>query len=774
MVRYNIGTTEEVIVKHSYSASLSRSQGRLGYSIIFRHPVRRDATTGRPGIRVRRGLGTRDKAEAEQLRDELNQLLSDPKYRTPEARAEAKRRFDPRVVEIYFDKMTPKKYDFRALRDSVIPLPAREGDGYRHVLFLGTTGAGKTTLVRQLIGTHPSRERFPSTSATRATIHDTEIILDDGPWRAVVTFVSRNDAREHLNECIVEAVGAVIRGDDDATVLRYLLNHVDQRFRLSYVLGKGPETTSSFADFDDEDEEPEEDGSLSPDEKDGVIDLAATNEVLARSVARLCDLANHLGGRRDRLRTELLDEDADEEDKRAFEELFEEELDSLLPDDAILLDIAEALMAEIEKRFDLLPPGTVTKTRTGWPLTWRGDWPVEKRSDFISSVSRFSSNYPPLYGRLLTPLVNGVRVAGPFCPKWKDVPTPKLVLFDVEGLGHTASTSSSVSTGISRIIKASDAVLLVDNAAQPMQAAAIAAMRELITTGNGRKLVLVFTHFDAVQGDNLPNDKAKAQLVVSAVENALSAIGEDLGPAAKRVLRTRLREARIFLADLQKPLSGLSTRTIRQLGTLLTAIDQVIGRPQLAVARPVYDRRRLTRAIRDAANAFHGRWRGLLGLESRPEFPTKEHWARVKALNRRLAILDEDEYGWLKPVADLRKELQQRIYRLIQHPLRWEGPEASEQEKQSKYDALTESLGDRLVELSTRRVKSDQIMVWQRAYWKRGTGSTFVRARMIGNDIYEAAAPVPGVTPLPDRNQFLREVVAEVEAAAEEVDARFL
>jgi hypothetical protein len=138
-----------------------------------------------------------------------------------------------------------------------------------------------------------------------------------------------------------------------------------------------------------------------------------------------------------------------------------------LPDDAILLDIAEALMAEIEKRFDLLPPGIVTKTRQGWPLTWKGEWPVEKRREFITSISRFSSNYAPLYGRLLTPLVNGVRVAGPFSPKWKDGQTPKLVLFDGEGLGHTPKSSSSVSTGVSRLIEAADAVLLVDNAAQP-------------------------------------------------------------------------------------------------------------------------------------------------------------------------------------------------------------------------------------------------------------------------------------------------------------------
>ncbi len=53
-----------------------------------------------------------------------------------------------------------------------------------------------------------------------------------------------------------------------------------------------------------------------------------------------------------------------------------------------------------------------------------------------------------------------------------------------------------------------------------------------------------------------------------------------------------------------------------------------------------------------------------------------------------------------------------------------------------------------------------------------GRGSTFVRAGIIGDDIYEPAAPVPDVTPSPDRNLFLREVVDDVETVAKELGAR--
>src|SRR5947207_14008871 len=100
------------MLKRSYHASLSQSQGRSGYSVIFRHPVRLDDATGKPGVRVRRGLGTRDKADAERLCSHLNELLADPRYYDPAARAEAERRFDPLIVEIFFHKLIAEQLDF--------------------------------------------------------------------------------------------------------------------------------------------------------------------------------------------------------------------------------------------------------------------------------------------------------------------------------------------------------------------------------------------------------------------------------------------------------------------------------------------------------------------------------------------------------------------------------------------------------------------------------------------------------------------------------------
>jgi ABC-type cobalamin transport system, ATPase component len=53
-----------------------------------------------------------------------------------------------------FDGELSLQQDFIAQRENILPFPT-PADGYTRVQLLGTTGAGKTTLVRRLIGTDP-------------------------------------------------------------------------------------------------------------------------------------------------------------------------------------------------------------------------------------------------------------------------------------------------------------------------------------------------------------------------------------------------------------------------------------------------------------------------------------------------------------------------------------------------------------------------------------------------------------------------------------------
>lgn len=741
-----------------YTASLSRTQGRSTWAIIFRHPKRIDPTTGKAGLRVRQSLKTDNEQEAVKLRDDMNVLLSSPHLWDLGAREQAFGVLDPRVVDIFYYKLEGGETDFLGLRETALALPSAQSSEYRRALLLGTTGAGKTTLLRQIIGTDPARERFPSTSTAKTTVHETEIVLSEGAFRAVVTFFPMEDVREHLKECASAAVLAAYRGEAEGEQMRRLLTHVNQRFRFSYVLGNGP--VKEVSDFDDE--------PVVGDESDSSDLLQRTNKVLVQALAALKDIAIRHG---DGLRKEL--NATDEKDQRVIDELFEEELDNRTRDDEAFQQVVDALMDEIEERFALLAEGKLQKTKVGWPLSW--SWETEDRDAFIRTLARFSSNYAPLFGTLLTPLVNGVRVAGPFKPTWSN-DVPKLALLDGEGLGHTPRSMSTISTTLAKRIEMVDAVILVDNATQPMLAAPVAAMKELVSSGSAPKLIFAFTHFDQVEGDNLPTPTARVHHVLASAENVLTSIGEDLGPFAERALRARLTSTRVFLSSIDAKLDGASAdglRTIKQINKLLEMVDGVVARPKPADSRQAYDRMNLVLAVERAAETFRNAWRPRLGLTVKQGIE-KEHWTRVKALSRRLATGIDDEYDSLRPVADLKQQLQQRLYVLLQNPISWDGPEPSDDDKQHLYDAIAEELSRKLIELTSRRVRTERLPEWRSAFDESGPRSTFRRAELIAGQIYDRAAPIPDVTPSPDRNVFLQEVAEATRQAAEFVGAKLL
>ena len=743
-----------------YIATKSRNAGRESWSVIFRHPARLDVSTGKPGRRVRRGLGTGNEAEANRFIDQLNEILRTEELWEPAARATAVGRFDPRVIDIFYDGLEATRTDFAALRQSIVPLPSAS-NGYRTVLLLGTTGAGKTTVVRQLLGTDPETERFPSTSTAKTTVADTELIITgERAYRAVVTFTPRDEVIDYLTENVSAAALAAFRGRKDDEVTRRILDHVNQRFRFSYVLGRG-----SAADDDDDivdDEIGGEFGGIDPDDY-GRVDLAMTAQVVADAVAAVKTVVERHAN------AVISDFEGLDEDERVLAELIEETLDTELRQSEEFHGIVDSLVDEIEKRFTTLEIGDLKRNRQGWPTMW--SWESEDRAAFIKVVTRFSSNYAPLFGRLLTPLVNGIRVSGPFEPAWAGDPV-RLVLVDGEGLGHSPKSVATLSTHVATQLEQVDAVLLVDNAKQPMQAAPVAALKSIAVSGNAMKLHLVFTHFDQVSGANLPTFSSREEHVLASVENVLKAIGDELGPAAERILRRRVDEARFFVGGIHETLDSkkkTDARAIRQFEALLGLLAHPESAALSGPSRPVFDRMNLSLAVTEAAKAFHIRWRGLLGLDMNPDAP-KEHWTRVKALTRRLAEGWTDQYDSLQPVADLRNQLQVQLYLMVQRPVRWEGGEPDDDEKQAIIDTMSNAITNKLIELTRRRLAEDVRLGWQEAYAQHGRGSSFTRARIIAADVYDRGAPIPTVSASPDQNRFLKDVASLVAEVAQQLD----
>ncbi len=731
------------------------SKGRSGWCVIFRHPVVRTAD-GREKKRVRRGLGTRDEAEAASLVDQLNEILGSPEWWSPTARERAEVRFSPKVVGAFFDDLAPEPTDAWDSRDQVIPLPDAS-EGYARLLMIGTTGAGKTTVVRQLLGTDPETERFPSTSAAKTTICDIEIVLRPGEFQAVVAFMPKDQVRQYISDCVSAAVSRHIQSAGRAEVARRFLEHTDQQFRLSYVLGtpaRAPDTADDLMDDDDETASVIADQRLMTDDERDAVSVRV--EGFLDAIQSLGDMiASEVEKQLGSKISELAAKDVD-----AFEELVEEEL---LKHDQFLA-LVDAILDEVEERFDHLQHGEIDRWRDGWPRLWQ--WTRRNRAEFIAEVNRFSSNYAPNFGRLLTPLVEGIRVAGPFSPPWRTGEAPRVVIMDGRGIGHTADSSSSVSTTITRRYQLADAILLVDNAAQPMQAAPCAVLRSLAASGHESKLILCMTHFDSMTADNLPDTAAKKSHVLSSIDNAIYATGKSLGRDAEHALRRLLPERVAFLSNIQKKLGTGAKLTISELCRMLALVEASITPPPPVEYSPVYDVANLVLAIQRATQEFHDAWHGVLGMGSRSGIAA-EHWARIKALTRHIGLLHRDEYNTLRPVADLIRVLQNAISQYLATPDHWAPsapPDSADDKRIQAIDGIKKQVFQRLHDLSTRRLLEERLSGWREAYHEhRGPGSTRTRARDIVT-LYESAAPIPNEMPARDANEFLmeiRELVAE-------------
>jgi hypothetical protein len=734
--------------------------GRHSWSIVFRHPVRKDPT-GKVGLRIRRGLGTTDENEAQRLVDQMNEILSDSSLWDLSAKPLALLRYDEKIVAAFYDYLEPKNTDYYSLREAHLPLPGAD-QGYAKVLLVGSTGAGKTTLLRQFIGSDPKKDRFPSTSPNKTTVSDIEVICSPGDYEVIVTFFELREIRLHVEDCVMAAVLAKVNGMDDNTVSMRLLEHSEQRFRFFYVLG------DPNLDLDDEEEEDEAQELYVNEHRVTTEERSRFLAVIKGFLAQVNELASISTKVKEQLVKELnINPDSlDSEDKTAFEEIFDEELRQKKEFHALVDEILD----EMAERFKLLKDGELEYDGDQWPLTWK--YCTKDRTTFIENVRRLSSNYAPQFGKLLTPLVQGIRVKGPFMPNWYNV-VPRLVLIDGQGIGHTVSSASSLPSQTSRKFDACDAIILVDSAKQPMQTAALSVIKELVASGHISKLRICFTHLDELKGDNLPTRKSRINHVGASLNQVVSHIRETLGYEVAVNLDLLLSERSYYLANLDQVMQEKDKHTLEQLKDLIATLETSIFVEKISEAIPFYDEANLIIAVQNATKRFHDIWRGRFGKASSSNEPA-EHWTRLKALSRRLALnYDNGEYENLRPVSELKNRLMEHIRIYLNQPVRWVPGNVSDDEKKNAVDRIAREIHTKLFDLTTQRLWTDRLTSWNNAFNLSGRGSAHRRIEHM-EKIFDQAAPIPGEAATTQSHEYLLGIRQLVKTAITLKGGRFV
>ena len=122
---------------------------------------------------------------------------------------------------------------FQQIQDTLGQLP-----NYPKIYLLGSTGAGKTSIVRAILDT--ASDAFPSTLQTRTTVAPTEYVISSNkPFKSTFIFKEKDDVENSLIEIIVTAIEkALSLNDDESSVISYLEETADERFRLKYLLSE--------------------------------------------------------------------------------------------------------------------------------------------------------------------------------------------------------------------------------------------------------------------------------------------------------------------------------------------------------------------------------------------------------------------------------------------------------------------------------------------------------------------------------------------------------
>lgn len=736
-----------------YEARTSENKGKGTLSIIFEHPIKTDPKTKR-GVSVRRGLGTSSEIEAQKLVDQMNGILSDPMMWSIDKKQIAQDKYSNIVVDAFYDFLETEVFDHVQILNEVLPFPTRK-DGYGKAILMGHTGAGKTSVLRCIMGTQ--KDKFPTTATGRTTTCTMEVILSDTEeYELVVTFMTRELLMLYVKECVQNAVVFCVERKNEvrkSDVVEKLLTHKELTVRLSYILGHPSMIGEEDDEFADENEKiinDSEETSVELDQQEVKELVSKINENVESIIAISKEF----------LETGINLDKSDEEGD------YEISLEMFLEKNNKYNDVIDDMVEDVQEKFTILTDGNVIAENRGWVNAWY--FKTTDREKFINVAKRFSSNNKAQWGALLTPIVQFVRLKGDFKPSFADE-TPKLILVDGLGLGHK-TTSTSIPTEITSRFQEIDSIILVDNATSPVMDNPKVAIRTIIQSGNTNKLLTCFTHMDELVGDNLKTGKDKVTHVKCSLDEYLTKLKEQVPPIITESGKTDILESCFYMWNLDKDIKRSTQNQFEKLFAEIGSLASKNTRKEEVELH--YDMVLLYSYLQEATKVFRTNWKQILGIPYKSS--ESEHWARIKALSRRLYEYGMDHYNYeLMPIADLLGAITAQLNIFLSEPLQCLPEDTPNEIKEEVINSIKSCIYDRMHLFARNSIwkNTAPMKKWETAFLYRGTGSSTLRAYEI-DDILDIGSPLlnnysPNVRMKQEEKDFIEGVIEIVKNEVE-------
>lgn len=423
------------------------------------------------------------------------------------------------------------------IREKFLPLPPKSPDSeYKRLFFVGKTGAGKTTLLRQFLGINPTKHSFPPTSSSRTTTADFEAILTEfgSEYKCIATFFKKDFILGHIKDCLFDSAKSFSEKSDFDKAYDNFLEHKKQVFRLKYMIGDFRKLKNK-------------------NQYSHLYEIISKNGRKYKKYIEI--LSENIRKKGSEVLKILFDgksyEDLSSENKSEYNEyIFSDIVES-----EYFVKCCDGIIDDILNVFnEATKHGKVEKDCTGWPKTFFCT--ARNENSFMEIVRKFCSNDASEHGSLVSPIVNGMRISGPFCPLWNQRAIPKIIILDGQGVGHTVDRQNILSTptSITDNFYKVDSIVLVDTAPQPMLDGTASILSSVITHGYSEDLIFAFTKFDQIEGTDIVDEDDKKQRVTAPIRNFAATYVDDksLGIEAQDILCNIPDRKFIFLSSIDK------------------------------------------------------------------------------------------------------------------------------------------------------------------------------------------------------------------------------
>lgn len=594
------------------------------------------------------------------------------------------------------------------IRNKKIPFK----EGYKTVKLVGKTGAGKTSILRQLMGTDLGSERFPATSSGKTTVSTTEIILDNSnEYKLVATFFSEEIIKNYLLDCFSRVIYLYkyekpTEEDSKKTdnwkkkINRCLYQDSTEKFKLSHLFGKFEETNT-----DDIDE-----------------DISASDQEKNHNLKKLMELKEKLFIFADTLEINS--------------NITKTDFNDIIFSNKEFLSIIDFFMNEIRQKKEILNYfGAELNNENGVEYC---TYYTYDRKKFIQLAKILTGNHIAYWGKGLAPLIEGIRISGNFRSKWwsKKEDSPKLILIDGLGLSHEVRNTDSISEEdkqfdkILYVSKANNAFVGEEN-----------YLKKFRLYGLTSKLHLAVTFFDEIKDDDIGGDDDKIDKIQASLNQALDAVSKELkdGGKSKEYLAKQLENKTFYLGEINKEIDTNNMEEYSEYRQLNELLDELLMNRTC-----IYENKYNEEVVLDYDKniiseymVFFEEYKnillGKLGLDNDINFSINNYTGSLYSYNSvRWMVIYISDYShdgsdYFNPAKSLEAILRANIYSFLYNEVEIDKSD----DKEVFINDILNNFSEELYILLKQIIIYDNLDMWKQAKQTIGTGSSGEKAILI-------------------------------------------